>query len=168
MVYSLYNLQSGITDVRVCHPKCGEVTCVITFLTRDDLDYFQNGPQRETELCLQGIIENGPCFQTSGCLMPAAHTLGTLIQFLKLNVIGDHHSKHDVRQVQHEISKWFPRLSEYEKYIHWDKSNPKTYTRNLVFHNEHMDVILMCWPAGWLLVASVSFIFSSFYIFSFL
>ena len=36
--------------------------------------------------------------------------------------------------------------SQYEKYIHWDESNPTKYTRNVVFCNEYMDVLLMCWP----------------------
>merc|ERR1719296_11131 len=32
------------------------------------------------------------------------------------------------------------------KYVLWNENNPKAYTRNLVFSNEHFDAILMCWP----------------------
>jgi len=45
-----------------------------------------------------------------------------------------------------QLKRWYPRRAEYEKYIHWDKANPKKYTRNVIFSNEHMDVVLMCWP----------------------
>ena len=50
--------------------------------------------------------------------------------------------------MQKEIAKWYPRRHEYEKYIRWDQDCPEKYTRNLVYSNEHMDVLLMCWPAG--------------------
>jgi cysteine dioxygenase len=53
-----------------------------------------------------------------------------------------------VPAIQHELSLWFPREEEWRKYIKFDEANPKQYTRNLVFTNQHMDVILMCWPAG--------------------
>ena len=46
------------------------------------------------------------------------------------------------------MAKWYPRKQEYEKYVHWDHKHPTKYTRNIVLQNEHMDVLLMCWPAG--------------------
>mmetsp|Transcript_4061 Transcript_4061/g.5213 ORF Transcript_4061/g.5213 Transcript_4061/m.5213 type:complete len:359 (+) Transcript_4061:231-1307(+) len=149
LAQSLYHFQSGITDIRVCHPSCGEVCFIITFLTKQDVEKFQNGPEQDAHLALKGLIEDGkPKFEMSGCLMPEAHTLKSLLSYLERNVCGSSHDLHDVRSVQKEMQKWFPRKSEYEKYVHWDLCEPKKYTRNLVFHNENMDVILMCWPAG--------------------
>ena len=29
--FSMYQLEAGISDVRVCHPKCGEVCFILTF-----------------------------------------------------------------------------------------------------------------------------------------
>lgn len=144
---SLYGFETGVTDVRICHPKVGEVCFILTFLSRADLELFQKGPQRKAEKCLLGIIRDDS-FRCTGTLMPAAHTLSSLLQFLKKNVTGSHFRKHDYRRVTKEMRRWYPRDSEYGKYVHFDIKNPKTYTRNLVFHNEHMDVILMCWPSG--------------------
>ena len=36
----LYSLEAGITDVRVAHPQCGEINFIITFLTKTDLEQF--------------------------------------------------------------------------------------------------------------------------------
>lgn len=164
IVHSLYSLTSGITDIRVCHPRCGQVCIVITFLSRDDMNKFVEGPQRDADEALSGLVvggasdgavtegggghETAASFQASGSLMPACHTLSSLLCYLKEHVKGAAHTEHDVRGVQQEIAKWFPRPAEYEPYIMWDLENPTRYTRNLVFRNEHMDVILMCWPAG--------------------
>ncbi|CAM9343045.1 unnamed protein product, partial [Heterosigma akashiwo] len=149
LAHSLYHFQAGITDVKVCHPCCGEVCFIITFLTKEDMENFQNGPERDARRALEGLVVNAePSFQTSGCLMPAAPSLKCLLDYLKKNVHGTNHTEHDVRAVQKTLEKWYPRRCEYEKYIHWDPSDPLKYTRNLVFRNEHMDVILMCWPPG--------------------
>lgn len=40
---------AGISDVRVCHPHCGEVCFVLTFLSRQDCDKFCAGPQVDGE-----------------------------------------------------------------------------------------------------------------------
>jgi hypothetical protein len=39
----LAGLTSGITDVRVAHPKCGEINFVITFLGEPELKRFLEG-----------------------------------------------------------------------------------------------------------------------------
>lgn len=78
--------------------------------------------------------------------MPACHTLSSLLTYLRENVKGKSHADHDVATVGREVGRWYPRPAEYEKYVHWDKNDPKKYTRNLIFANEHMDVLLMCWP----------------------
>eukprot|EP00656_Telonema_subtile_P002480 TRINITY_DN110_c0_g1_i1.p1 TRINITY_DN110_c0_g1~~TRINITY_DN110_c0_g1_i1.p1 ORF type:complete len:349 (+),score=71.02 TRINITY_DN110_c0_g1_i1:105-1151(+) len=149
MANCYYGLQSGITDIRVCHPRCGQVCFIITLLTAEDLTCFLNGPQKQAEMALEDLIEgDAPTFATSGCLMPAAHTLSSLLPWLIKNVQGTSHANHNVLAVQKEITRWYPRPSEYSKYIHWNPENSKAYTRNLIFGNEHMDVILMCWPAG--------------------
>jgi len=151
MANCLYHMQSGITDIRVCHPKCGEVIFVITFLSKRDQEMFQDGPQRDGEKAFEGLVEKGDketMIQMTGCLMPAAHTLKSLLAYLKMNVIGSSHNEHDVRSIQKELSKWYPRPSEFEKYVHWDDKDPNKYTRNLIFSNVNMDVILMCWPPG--------------------
>ena len=150
MARLMYSLESSITDVRVCHPQCGEVCFVLTFITREAMEKFREGPQVSAEQRLAGLIttEGGPQFTTSGCLMPAAHTLASLLEYLKVNITGYHHSAHNVKLVQKELEKWYPRPSEYRTYVKLDENDSKKYTRNLVFGNEFMDVILMCWPAG--------------------
>lgn len=164
---SLYEFKCGITDVRVCHPRCGQVCFVLTFLSRKDLERFEEGPQAIAETKMFGIGSPraaeagscrdrlrgfGPCatqdFSATGTLMPACHTLSSLLTFLRANVVGKSHGDHNVREISREMAKWYPRPSEYKKYVHWNKKNPKAYTRNLIFHNDNMDVILMCWPAG--------------------
>lgn len=142
-----------MTDVRVCHPCCGEVVFIVTFVSKAALSRFLLGPQRDFETQLEGLITTSgatkkPSFQASGTMMPAAHTLDSLLDFLKTTVKGDDHTAHDVRTVSKEIERWFPRPSEYEKYITIDPANPNKYTRNLIHGDENMDVILMCWPAG--------------------
>jgi cysteine dioxygenase len=58
------------------------------------------------------------------------------------------HEPQILDQVRGNLSRWFPRAEEYKQYIHWDLGDKTKYTRNLIFSNEHMDVLLMCWPAG--------------------
>ena len=53
----------------------------------------------------------------------------------------------DVRAVSKELEKWFPRPSEYSRYIGQTKQTRKS-TRAIWYGNEHFDCILMCWPAG--------------------
>ena len=44
---------------------------------------------------------------------------------------------------------WFPRPSEWKPLVDSsDMVEANQYTRHLVYGNEHMDVILMYWPAG--------------------
>jgi len=146
IAHGLYHLEAGISDVRVCHPNCNEVCFILTFLSRDDLDKFRAGPEQDALAALGDVVEGGrPTFSSTGTLMPDTHTLSTLLAFLKKNVQGACHEGHDVAFVGRELSKWYPRPEEYEKYVHWD-TDPKKYTRNLIFSNEHMDVLLMCWP----------------------
>jgi len=78
--------------------------------------------------------------------MPDTHSLATLLEFLKSKVTGSCYKDHPIEEVKSHLGRWYPRRSEYEQYIHWDEANPKKYTRNVIFSNEHMDVLLMCWP----------------------
>lgn len=145
----LYKFKTGITDVRVCHPCVGQVCFVLTFLSRQDLEKFRSGPQAIAESKMYRLSSKKCAkqdFSATGCLMPACHTLCSLLHFLKTNVVGECHRNHDVRHISRAVAQWYPRESEYLKYVHWNKENPKQYTRNLIFHNDNMDVILMCWP----------------------
>ena len=147
--HSMYQLQTGLSDVRILHPVCGEICFILTFLTRKDMDKFRSGPERDLLRCLKPVTHGAaPTFQTCGTLMPAAHSLDSLVTFLKENVKGRSFSDHCAETVGREMAKWFPRPEEYQKYIHWDNANPSKYTRNVVFANEHMDVLFMCWPPG--------------------
>mmetsp|Transcript_9644 Transcript_9644/g.23857 ORF Transcript_9644/g.23857 Transcript_9644/m.23857 type:complete len:382 (-) Transcript_9644:61-1206(-) len=147
VAHGLYHLSAGISDVRVCHPKCGEVCFIVTFLSRDDMEKFKSGPQEDALRALRDVVTNGaPTFSTSGTLMPDTHTLTSLVNFLKENVVGSSHDNHNIARVKSEMARWFPRREEYEKYIYWDEKDPTKYTRNLIFSNEWMDVLLMCWP----------------------
>jgi hypothetical protein len=128
----LYQLESGITDVRVCHPACGRVCFIITFLTRGDLQKFQAGPEvtmrAHLAACTCGGGEGGegkhasltPEFECTGTLMPAAHSLPSLLAFLRENVVGSNYCDHDVKRVADQCQRWFPREEEYRKYVHWD------------------------------------------------
>ena len=44
-----YRSFAGISDVRVCHPHCGEVCFVLTFLSAQDCEKFVAGPQVDGE-----------------------------------------------------------------------------------------------------------------------
>eukprot|EP00397_Hematodinium_sp_SG-2012_P008150 GEMP01008205.1.p1 GENE.GEMP01008205.1~~GEMP01008205.1.p1 ORF type:complete len:390 (+),score=69.44 GEMP01008205.1:79-1248(+) len=142
----LYEFKNGITDVRVCHPRVGDVIFIITFLTIGDMNFFKEKQGKCMHNHLAAFVKDGAtAFQDSGCLMPACHTLPSLINYLKKHVRG-RHDEHDVAAVATEVGRWFPRRLEYEQYIHWDENDSTKYTRNLIFANEHMDVLLMCWP----------------------
>ena len=131
----------------MCHPVCGQIVFVLTFLARPDLARFRAGPEADALAALRGLVEGGgPDFARSGTLLPDTHTLASLLKFLRANVRGTSHADHNVRRVARECAKWFPRREEYEPFVHWNEHNPSAYTRNLVFGNAHMDVLLMCWP----------------------
>lgn len=145
----VYCMEASVTDVRVCHPCCGEVVFILTFISREALSDFEAGPQADFERSLCGIILDGKdSFKASGTLMPAAHTLSSLLDYLKANLRGADHKAHDIRRVSKEIEKWFPRPSEFLSYVRIDENDQTKYTRNLIFGNEFFDCILMCWPPG--------------------
>lgn len=147
IAHGLYHLEAGISDVRVGHPSCSEVCFILTFLTREDLDKFRAGPEVDALAALQPVVAGGKeTFSATGTLMPDTHTLPTLLAYLKCHIKGSSHEGHDVQRIGRELSKWYPRPAEYQQYIHWDTADPRKYTRNLIFSNEHMDVLLMCWP----------------------
>mmetsp|Transcript_32898 Transcript_32898/g.48028 ORF Transcript_32898/g.48028 Transcript_32898/m.48028 type:complete len:391 (-) Transcript_32898:272-1444(-) len=146
IAHGLYHLEAGISDVRVGHPSCNEVCFILTFLTSEDLSKFRAGPEQDALSALKDVVEGGKeTFSATGTLMPDTHTLPTLLAYLKKHVTGPSHEGHDVATVGRELTKWFPRPEEYKQYVHWDSDATK-YTRNLIFSNEHMDVLLMCWP----------------------
>merc|ERR1712112_263009 len=143
----LYEFKYGITDVRVCHPRRGDVVFILTFLSTEDLELFKWNPAGCMQSRIKSVVKNGePKFLESGCLMPSCHTLTSLLKYLEKNVVGSSHNSHDVPSVLKELRRWFPRRKEYEQYIHWDENDPKKYTRNIIFSNEHFDALLMCWP----------------------
>jgi cysteine dioxygenase len=145
----VYAMEASVTDVRVCHPCCGHIVFIITFIARDALIHFEQGPQAEFERSLNGIVcEAEAPFKATGTLMPAAHTLTSLLEYLKIHVKGSNHCAHNIRLVSKEIEKWFPRYSEYQSYIRINENDESQYTRNVVYCNEHFDCILMCWPPG--------------------
>jgi cysteine dioxygenase len=148
----LYQMESGITDVRVCHPECGKVVFIITFLSRTDCWNFQRGPEQKLRKAMSKLISKSggemgvPEFECTGCLMPQTHTLASVLSYLKDNIRGYDHSDHDVKGVATELQRWYPRPDEYMKYVNWDLKDPKKYTRNLILGNEYFDCLLMCWP----------------------
>lgn len=147
----LYQMESGITDVRVCHPRCGKVVFIITFLSRTDCWNFQRGPEQKLRKAMSNLISKDgelgvPEFECTGCLMPETHTMTSVLSYLKANIRGYDHSDHDVKGVANELQRWFPRRDEYMKYVHWDPADPTKYTRNLIFGNEYFECLLMCWP----------------------
>ena len=144
----LYSLTIGITDVRVCHPKVGEVVFVLTFISRRECDKFCAGPGQQLfkilgphiadqnpvrllprllaktlaarrvglaadeGLCLRPFLPRAgrrQAFSCVGTLMPKAHTLESLLGYLKKEVTGRSHYEHDINAIQTEMGKWFPR-----------------------------------------------------------
>ena len=147
----MYKCEASVTDVRVCHPKCGEVVFIITFVSKCALAKFEAGPQAAFEASLQSLTTGdagSPAFSASGTMMPAAHTLDSLLQYLKEHVNGADHTAHDVRAVSKEMEKWYPRPSEFKHLLQLDPDDGSKYTRNLLYGDENMDVIFMCWPPG--------------------
>lgn len=145
----VYSMEASVTDVRVCHPCCGQVVFILTFITKEALQEFEMGPQADFEQRLEGIVcDKHESFKASGSLMPACHTLTSLIDHLKTHLTGHSHNEHNVRCVSKEIEKWFPRECEYQSYIRFDENDQTQYTRNLIFGNDSFDCILMCWPPG--------------------
>ena len=51
----LYQLEAGVTDVRICHPRCGRVCFVITFTSERDLLSFRRGPERKLREAVQSL-----------------------------------------------------------------------------------------------------------------
>ena len=147
IAHGYYALETGICDIRVCHPAEGEVAFCLTFTSKTDMQRFKDGPARDTWEELRPYIQEDTERYIAGCLMPDTHSFSTMVEMLKRKVIGSCFAGHDVEGVRKEICKWYPRREEWERFVHWDE-NPSKYTRNLMFGNECMDVILMCWPAG--------------------
>ena len=78
---SLYHMETSVTDVRVCHPQCGQVCFVLTFLSRQCLALFKRGPFTEINTALRDLVVGSKAqFSTSGSLMPVVHTLPTLLE----------------------------------------------------------------------------------------
>eukprot|EP01059_Diplonema_ambulator_P021736 TRINITY_DN3617_c0_g1_i1.p1 TRINITY_DN3617_c0_g1~~TRINITY_DN3617_c0_g1_i1.p1 ORF type:complete len:353 (+),score=90.55 TRINITY_DN3617_c0_g1_i1:63-1121(+) len=147
VAHGFYNMKTGIRDLRVCHPREGEVAFCITFTGKEDMEKFKMGPASDAYDMLKGVMVEEEQKYTGGCLMPDCHSLASLIDTLKQKLVSKSYNDHDVEGVRKEICKWYPRDEEWRKFVHWDES-PHKYTRNLMFSNEFVDVILMCWPPG--------------------
>jgi len=149
IAYDLHEMEAGISDVRVCHPACGEATFVVTVVSKYESQRFNAHIAPRVSAALGQVCAGGAAsFAKSGTLMPQAHSLNSLLDYLQRNLVGRSHRAHDVAGIRNEIAKWFPRREEYEQYVHWDEYNPENYTRNLVHSCEDFEVLLMCWPAG--------------------
>jgi hypothetical protein len=143
----LLGLSEGVSDVRVCHPRCGEVTFVVTVVSRAESERFDTQVAPRLAEALAGVSRGaGPQFARSGTLMPRVHSLDSLLSHLHGAVTASHYSQHDRTAVQAEIARWFPRREEYQRFVHWDAEAPDKYTRNVIFSSEQMEVLLMCWP----------------------
>eukprot|EP01062_Namystynia_karyoxenos_P017838 TRINITY_DN1660_c0_g2_i1.p1 TRINITY_DN1660_c0_g2~~TRINITY_DN1660_c0_g2_i1.p1 ORF type:complete len:411 (+),score=121.97 TRINITY_DN1660_c0_g2_i1:96-1235(+) len=151
IAHGLHHMTTGVSDVRVVHrhppDSPPEATFIITFVSGDDRDLFEQGPQQDAAAAIGDVCEGGkPTFYATGHLMPDSHTFETLLDALKKVVVGKTYEEHDIPRTKQQMSKWFPRIAEYERFIHWDLDDPTKYTRNLLFKNENFELILMCWP----------------------
>lgn len=142
IAFDLHELESGITDVRICHPRCGEATFIVTLISTREAQRFEREVAPRLKAALADVCELGdaPVFASHGMRMPRAHSLPTLLEYLKHNVRGGGHAMHDVQAVRRELSRWFPRREEYEQYVHWDVNDPRKYTRNVVWSTEDLEV----------------------------
>ena len=103
IAHCLFHCHSGISDVRVCHPRCGEAIVIITFLSKIDLAKFRAGPQLDLMHSLDTLIDTAlPSLELSGTLYPDTHTLKTILQFLKQNVRSKTFSGHNTALVARE------------------------------------------------------------------
>jgi cysteine dioxygenase len=147
--FELHAMETGVSDVRVMHPRCGEATIVITLLSRAEADRFDSQLQPRMVAALAGVSEaGGPVYANRGSLMPQAHSLGSLLTLLTEQLRDTCRAQHDVRGIGRELARWFPRRDEYSKYVTLDASDPSNYTRNVLVSTPGMEVLLMCWPAG--------------------
>jgi hypothetical protein len=121
----LHEMESGVSDVRVCQPQRGEATFVVTLLTRADSHRFEREIEPQIARALRDVsAPTGPSFSRAGARMPQAHSLSSLVARLQTMVRGKRHTDHDVPAVRHEIGRWFPRREEYAQYAHWDAHDP--------------------------------------------
>mmetsp|Transcript_23159 Transcript_23159/g.59528 ORF Transcript_23159/g.59528 Transcript_23159/m.59528 type:complete len:447 (-) Transcript_23159:244-1584(-) len=147
IAYELHEMHAGVSDVRVCHPQCGEATFVVTVVSEFESQRFKTHIAPRLSAALAGVCaDGGPTFSRSGSLMPQAHSLSSLLDYLQTTVIGKDHTHHDIASVRHELAKWFPRREEYTPFVHWDEHDPSKYTRNIIHSSEELEVLLMCWP----------------------
>jgi len=116
-------------------------------VSKAESDVFEAQVLPKMSATLEDVVEGGSAsFSRSGSLMPRAHSLTSLLDYLKGSLVGKHYSEHDIAGVRGELGRWFPRRSEYEQYVHWDLESPEKYTRNVVYSSSDMEVLLMCWP----------------------
>lgn len=149
IAYELHEMDAGVSDVRVCHPQCGEAAFVVTVVSAFESQRFEAEIAPRLSAALAPVCADGaPTFSRAGTLMPQAHSLSSLLEYLQRTIKGGHHTQHDIAGVRHELAKWFPRREEYEPYVHWDEDDPSKYTRNIIHSCEEFEVLLMCWPAG--------------------
>ena len=148
--FELQQMETGVSDVRVMHPACGEATFVVTLLSRAEAERFGAELKPRMLAALQPVSDGGqPLYANCGSLMPQAHSLGSLLTTLKERLAGVHCvAEHDVRGIGREIARWFPRPEEYAPYVSVDPADPRAYTRNVMLSTPEMEVLLMCWPAG--------------------
>eukprot|EP00391_Amoebophrya_sp_Ameob2_P011738 CAMPEP_0178996992 /NCGR_PEP_ID=MMETSP0795-20121207/8681_1 /TAXON_ID=88552 /ORGANISM="Amoebophrya sp., Strain Ameob2" /LENGTH=662 /DNA_ID=CAMNT_0020689453 /DNA_START=115 /DNA_END=2103 /DNA_ORIENTATION=- len=104
-------------------------------------------PRFEHEGGLMDGIDNY-FVEITGSLMPATHSMRSLLEVFKENIKGAHYQGHNVKEIAEECKRWFPRKSEYMKYVTWDLVDPSKYTRNMIYGNDNFDCLLMCWPPG--------------------
>lgn len=147
--YELHEMETGVSDVRVMHPVCGEATFVVTLLSRAEAERFGSQLRPRMLAALADVSQAGaPVYANRGSLMPQAHSLGSLLTMLAEQLHDTSRAQHDIRGIGRELARWFPRRDEYAKYVTRDASNPTNYTRNVLVSNPAMEVLLMCWPAG--------------------
>lgn len=147
--YELHEMETGVSDVRVMHPVCGEATFVVTLLSRAEAERFGSQLRPRMLAALADVSQAGaPVYANRGSLMPQAHSLGSLLTMLAEQLHDTNRAQHDIRGIGRELARWFPRRDEYAKYVTRDASNPTNYTRNVLVSNPAMEVLLMCWPAG--------------------
>jgi hypothetical protein len=147
--YELHEMETGVSDVRVMHPVCGEATFVVTLLSRAEAERFGGELRPRMLAALAEVSEaGGPVYANRGSLMPQAHSLGSLLTTLAEQLRDTGREQHDVRGISRELARWFPRRDEYSKYVTTDASDPSNYTRNVLLSTPAMEVLLMCWPAG--------------------
>ena len=125
LAFEMLDAQRGVTDVRVCHPKCGEVTFIVTLVSRAEGEAFQGPALRNPR--------GSSCGRRAGIrarLFDAARARWTRCSPFCSRRSPAGTTLHDTAAVCAELGRWFrPRVQPLRA---WDADDPSKDARNVI------------------------------------